>query len=121
MTTSKTSSTSQSDRTSDRTSSGALLSADSTPNTSNNVIDTGPSRGPVRVASIGATESYVDAVEGDIVRRSSSDRLYSLLNNLKTKWNTHMVATGGNNSYSSIICDTRQSNSKGVHLCKENG
>ena len=108
----------RSDRTSDRTSSGALLSADSTPDTSNSHIDTGPSRGPVRVASVGASESYV---EGDIVRRSSSDRLYSLLSNLKTKWNTHMAATGGSNTYGSIIRDTRQSNSKGVHTCKEHG
>ena len=111
----------RSDRTSDRTSSGALLSADSTPDTSNSLIDTGPSRQPIRVASIGASESYVDALEGELVRRSSSDRLYSLLSNLKTKWNTHMAATGGSNTYGSIIRDTRQSNSKGVHMYKEHG
>ena len=111
----------QSTNWSSRTSSSALLSAHSMPDTSssNCLVTTEPRRLLDHVANIGACQICTEPM--DDTRNNHSDRFFSLLNNLKTKWNSHTPTTGGNDIYSSIVHDSQLSNNKSIQLCKQNG
>ena len=82
---------------------------------SNGLASKDPRRPPRYIENIGASQSCIEPVDG------VSDRFCSLLNSLKTKWYPHGTPTGRNNIYSTIVRDSRLTNSNSLPLYKENG